>query len=133
EESVVLEGCGPLPAPRRRYLCADRVLHAASRRHIHAENRNVENRSDRNGNCPGALIAGPGSMDQSSGCNDGAVEKTRTSTGCPTATATLRVYQFRHDRTSQESPAGAGSRRVANRLTRNKGPQRNIRHASGTS
>jgi hypothetical protein len=30
-------------------------------------------------------------------CN-GAVEKTRTSTGCPTATSTLRVYQFRHDR-----------------------------------
>ena len=28
----------------------------------------------------------------------GAVEKTRTSTGCPTATSTLRVYQFRHDR-----------------------------------
>ena len=28
-----------------------------------------------------------------------AVEKTRTSTGCPTATSTLRVYQFRHDRT----------------------------------
>ena len=30
----------------------------------------------------------------------GAVEKTRTSTGYyPTATSTLRVYQFRHDRT----------------------------------
>ena len=29
----------------------------------------------------------------------GAVERTRTSTGCPTATSTLRVYQFRHDRT----------------------------------
>lgn len=29
---------------------------------------------------------------------NGAVEKTRTSTGCPTATSTLRVYQFRHDR-----------------------------------
>ncbi len=29
---------------------------------------------------------------------DGAVEKTRTSTGYPTATSTLRVYQFRHDR-----------------------------------
>jgi hypothetical protein len=28
----------------------------------------------------------------------GAVERTRTSTGCPTATSTLRVYQFRHDR-----------------------------------
>ena len=29
----------------------------------------------------------------------GAVEKTRTSTGySPTATSTLRVYQFRHDR-----------------------------------
>ena len=29
----------------------------------------------------------------------GAVEKTRTSTGYyPTATSTLRVYQFRHDR-----------------------------------
>ena len=32
------------------------------------------------------------------GFPDGAVEKTRTSTGCPTATSTLRVYQFRHDR-----------------------------------
>ena len=31
-------------------------------------------------------------------CQNGAVEKTRTSTGCPTATSTLRVYQFRHDR-----------------------------------
>ncbi len=30
---------------------------------------------------------------------NGAVEKTRTSTGFPTATSTLRVYQFRHDRT----------------------------------
>jgi hypothetical protein len=29
---------------------------------------------------------------------NGAVERTRTSTGCPTATSTLRVYQFRHDR-----------------------------------
>ena len=30
---------------------------------------------------------------------NGAVEKTRTSTGAmPTATSTLRVYQFRHDR-----------------------------------
>jgi hypothetical protein len=28
----------------------------------------------------------------------GAVEKTRTSTSCDTATSTLRVYQFRHDR-----------------------------------
>ena len=28
----------------------------------------------------------------------GAVQKTRTSTGYPTATSTLRVYQFRHDR-----------------------------------
>ncbi len=37
----------------------------------------------------------------------GAVEKTRTSTGCPTATSTLRVYQFRHDRTQLE----AGSHR----------------------
>src|SRR3990167_11275590 len=31
---------------------------------------------------------------------DGAVKRTRTSTGCPTATSTLRVYQFRHDRTT---------------------------------
>ncbi len=30
---------------------------------------------------------------------NGAVEKTRTSTPCGTATSTLRVYQFRHDRT----------------------------------
>tara|TARA_Y100000052_G_scaffold27605_1_gene37577 strand:- start:8450 stop:8863 length:414 start_codon:yes stop_codon:yes gene_type:complete len=35
----------------------------------------------------------------------GAVEKTRTSTGCPTATSTLRVYQFRHDRTPKQSGA----------------------------
>jgi hypothetical protein len=33
----------------------------------------------------------------------GAVEKTRTSTGCPTATSTLRVYQFRHDRTRRSA------------------------------
>ena len=38
-----------------------------------------------------------GSTDLQISC--GAVEKTRTSTGCPTATSTLRVYQFRHDRT----------------------------------
>ena len=37
--------------------------------------------------------------------SDGAVEKTRTSTGCPTATSTLRVYQFRHDRTSRRAGA----------------------------
>jgi hypothetical protein len=38
----------------------------------------------------------------------GAVEKTRTSTGCPTATSTLRVYQFRHDRivVGRIAPAG---------------------------
>ena len=30
--------------------------------------------------------------------NDGAVERNRTFTGCPTATSTLRVYHFRHDR-----------------------------------
>src|SRR5580704_11087496 len=34
---------------------------------------------------------------------DGAVEKTRTSTGYPTATSTLRVYQFRHDRIVSEA------------------------------
>src|SRR5690606_18710714 len=34
---------------------------------------------------------------------DGAVEKTRTSTGCPTATSTLRVYQFRHDRSHRRA------------------------------
>ena len=37
---------------------------------------------------------------------NGAVEKTRTSTGCPTATSTLRVYQFRHDRTPDSTEAG---------------------------
>src|SRR5690606_1679332 len=52
---------------------------------------------------------------------DGAVEKTRTSTGCPTATSTLRVYQFRHDRTSQEA-GPAGPAHVANRSMRNKVP-----------
>src|SRR5690606_41023367 len=35
--------------------------------------------------------------------SDGAVEKTRTSTGCPTATSTLRVYQFRHDRSHRRA------------------------------
>jgi hypothetical protein len=40
---------------------------------------------------------------------NGAVEKTRTSTGCPTATSTLRVYQFRHDRIV----VGAGMHRLA--------------------
>jgi hypothetical protein len=29
---------------------------------------------------------------------NGAVERTRTSTDCSTATSTLRVYQFRHNR-----------------------------------
>ena len=33
---------------------------------------------------------------------NGAVERTRTSTDCSTATSTLRVYQFRHDRTPYE-------------------------------
>jgi hypothetical protein len=39
---------------------------------------------------------------------NGAVKKTRTSTGCPTATSTLRVYQFRHDRilVGRIAPAG---------------------------
>ena len=38
----------------------------------------------------------------------GAVERNRTFTGCPTATSTLRVYQFRHDREIHSCP-GAGS------------------------
>ena len=45
----------------------------------------------------------------------GAVEKTRTSTGCPTATSTLRVYQFRHDRIVVDpncSSGGACSKRI---------------------
>ena len=33
----------------------------------------------------------------------GAVKKTRTSTDCSTATSTLRVYQFRHNRTAKRS------------------------------
>ena len=42
----------------------------------------------------------------------GAVEKTRTSTGySPTTTSTLRVYQFRHDRT--QSASGANPPRAA--------------------
>jgi inner membrane protein involved in colicin E2 resistance len=41
----------------------------------------------------------------------GAVEKTRTSTGCPTATSTLRVYQFRHDR-KPKANAGKPARRT---------------------
>ena len=45
----------------------------------------------------------------------GAVEKTRTSTGCPTATSTLRVYQFRHDRTRQRV-VKRPERRLAKRL-----------------
>jgi hypothetical protein len=36
---------------------------------------------------------------------DGAVERNRTFTGCPTATSTLRVYQFRHYRTILKSGA----------------------------
>src|SRR5690606_7645080 len=46
----------------------------------------------------------------------GAVEKTRTSTPCGTATSTLRVYHFRHDRTPGEPPRcrGAARQRVAN-------------------
>ena len=56
----------------------------------------------------------------------GAVEKTRTSTGCyPTAPSTLRVYQFRHDRAEREiaNPPPAGKARLParpwaeNRLT----------------
>ena len=44
----------------------------------------------------------------------GAVEKTRTSTGCPTATSTLRVYQFRHDRIGTcQAPPGIPNRPVA--------------------
>jgi hypothetical protein len=36
---------------------------------------------------------------------DGAAEKTRTSTGLsPTATSTLRVYQFRHGRMRYKNP-----------------------------
>jgi hypothetical protein len=47
--------------------------------------------------------------------SDGAVEKTRTSTPCGTATSTLRVYQFRHDRTPVvgASPRGEARERVA--------------------
>jgi hypothetical protein len=45
----------------------------------------------------------------------GAVEKTRTSTGCPTATSTLRVYQFRHDRIVVE-PNCSGGLHVAKAL-----------------
>ena len=38
----------------------------------------------------------------------GAAEKTRTSTGVkPTATSTLRVYQFRHGRTLCQRQVGA--------------------------
>ena len=39
---------------------------------------------------------------------NGAVEKTRTSTPCGTATSTLRVYQFRHDRTPVVGAFAAG-------------------------
>ena len=55
---------------------------------------------------------------------NGAVEKTRTSTSCDTATSTLRVYQFRHDRTVVEAEH-VGSRHVANRFQLNK-PYRQI-------
>lgn len=54
----------------------------------------------------------------------GAVEKTRTSTGCPTATSTLRVYQFRHDRTVTGGPVRTGSRHVANRFRGDKRSRR---------
>ena len=46
--------------------------------------------------------------------SDGAVEKTRTSTGCPTATSTLRVYQFRHDRIVVDVDLSSTSGDVAN-------------------
>ncbi len=50
---------------------------------------------------------------------NGAVEKTRTSTSCDTATSTLRVYQFRHDRTVVEAEH-VGLALVANRFQLNK-------------
>ncbi len=56
---------------------------------------------------------------------NGAVEKTRTSTGCPTATSTLRVYQFRHNRifvVGAVVSAGAGS--LANPIPGHKGFRR---------
>ena len=47
---------------------------------------------------------------------NGAAERTRTSTGCPTATSTLRVYQFRHGRT----PGRAGHIRGSVRIVKQK-------------
>src|SRR5262249_49616096 len=46
---------------------------------------------------------------------DGAVEKTRTSTGCPTPTSTRRVYQSRHDRIRGEARGLAKVMRIGKR------------------
>src|SRR5690606_22123444 len=54
----------------------------------------------------------------------GAVKKTRTSTGCPTATSTLRVYQFRHHRIAST----AGRQRLANHLGAYKAHGRHPHH-----
>ena len=49
---------------------------------------------------------------EDTGFEDGAVEKTRTSTGYyPTATSTLRVYQFRHDRQGASGIANTAQHR----------------------
>ena len=45
----------------------------------------------------------------------GAAERTRTSTGCPTATSTLRVYQFRHGRTPGRARHIRGSAPIVKR------------------
>src|SRR3982074_1111698 len=54
----------------------------------------------------------------------GAVERTRTSTGCPASTSSYCVYQSRHDRRRNErEPWGLASKAldVTNQLSRNKG------------
>jgi hypothetical protein len=52
----------------------------------------------RSSGAPRTRLTSPHAEARPSPLLTGAVEKTRTSTGCPTATSTLRVYQFRHDR-----------------------------------
>lgn len=61
----------------------------------------------------------------------GAVEKTRTSTGCPTATSTLRVYQFRHDRTPVVGATSGDEARE--RVATVRGGCKRLNRAPGTS
>src|SRR5690349_22532530 len=63
--------------------------------------------------------------------DDGAVEKTRTSTPCGTATSTLRVYQFRHDRTPVVGATSGDEARE--RVATVRGGCKRLNRAPGTS